>query len=100
MESTECGTAKALFSLVRAAAVTCAIMNPEFNPGSGVRNAGSMLVNGFVICSIRLDDSAQRRNRDRHLVRRHRQRLPVKISAADDVAVVRVPHKNERIVRR
>ncbi len=47
-----------------------------------------------------LHDSAEGRNRDRHLVRRHRQRLPVKISAADDVAVVRIPHKNERIVRR
>jgi len=37
------------FSLVSAAAVTCAIMKPELRPGSGVRNAGSMLVSGLVI---------------------------------------------------
>ena len=47
------GVASALFSLVKAAAVTCAIMKPEFSPGSGVRNAGSMLVRGLVICSMR-----------------------------------------------
>src|SRR5690349_10927453 len=33
MESTECGKASALFSLVSAAAVTCAIMKPELIPG-------------------------------------------------------------------
>jgi len=50
IESTECGVASARFSLVSAAAVTCAIMKPELRPGSGVRNAGSMLVSGLVIC--------------------------------------------------
>ena len=30
-----------MFSETSAAAVTCGIMNPEFNPGFGVRNAGS-----------------------------------------------------------
>src|ERR1700674_5516158 len=47
-----------------------------------------------------LYDSAERCNRDGHLVRRHRQRLPVKISAADNVAIIRVAHKNQRIVGR
>src|SRR5258705_74288 len=51
MESTECGTAKALFSLVRAAAVTCAIMNPEFNPGSGVSDAGAWIEFGIHDCA-------------------------------------------------
>src|SRR5712675_14570 len=53
MESTECGVASALFSLAKAAAVTCAIMKPEFNPGSGVKKAGNRLVSGLVICSMR-----------------------------------------------
>ena len=53
MESTECGVASALVSLASAAAVTCAIMKPELIPGEGVKNAGSMLVSGLVICSMR-----------------------------------------------
>ena len=40
MESTEAGWEKTLHSEVRAAAVTCSIMNPEFKPGLAVKNGG------------------------------------------------------------
>src|SRR5436309_6529922 len=41
IESTLAGWQSALFSLTRAAATYCGIMNPEFRPPSTVRNAGS-----------------------------------------------------------
>jgi len=37
IESTECGVARARFSLVSAAAVTCAIMKPELRPDRALR---------------------------------------------------------------
>ena len=40
IESTLAGTALVLFSATSAAAVTCGIMNPEFRPDRGLRNAG------------------------------------------------------------
>ena len=40
VESILQGMARCLFSAISAAAVTSAIMNPEFSPGSGDRNAG------------------------------------------------------------
>ena len=40
IESTDAGCERTLFSLTRAAAVTCGIMNPEFRPALGARNGG------------------------------------------------------------
>jgi hypothetical protein len=40
---TEAGWHSVLFSLTKAAAVTCAIINPELNPPSFAKNAGSPL---------------------------------------------------------
>ena len=43
-----------LFSLTNDAAVTCAIMNPEFSPAAGARNGGRPSFNaGFTMRSIR-----------------------------------------------
>ena len=40
-------------SAVRAAAVTCAIMNPELSPESLVKNAGRPLSCGVIMRSVR-----------------------------------------------
>ena len=54
MESTEAGCASTLFSLTRAAAVTCGIMNPELRPAPGARNAGNPSFRaGFTSRSMR-----------------------------------------------
>ena len=51
--STDAGWLSDLFSLASAAAETCTIIIPEFNPGLGVRNAGRCERSGFTSCSIR-----------------------------------------------
>ncbi len=57
MESTEAGWAHTLFSLTRAAAVTCGIMKPELRPAPGARNAGRpSLKAGFTNLSMRRSD--------------------------------------------
>ncbi len=45
-----------------------------------------------------LHDSAECGNRNHHLVCCHCQRLPVKISAADNIACCSIAHKHQRIV--
>ena len=47
------GETKTLFSLDNAAAVTCATMNPEFNPGWSARKGGRSPYSGFKIRSMR-----------------------------------------------
>ena len=97
IESTECGAASAFISLASAAAVTCRIMKPEFRPASRTRNAGKLagLRIGHLLDAA-LGNSAERGQRDRHLIGGHRQRLAVKISAADHFAGI---GEDERIVR-
>ena len=53
MESTLQGTAIALFSETSAAAVTCAIMNPELSPLFCTRNAGRPLIFGSTSTAMR-----------------------------------------------
>ncbi len=53
IESTLAGVARCLFSDTSAAAVTCGIMKPEFNPGFGVRNAGKPESAGSTSIAIR-----------------------------------------------
>ncbi len=54
MVSTLAGCASILHSLASAAAVTCAIMNPELTPASVVRNGGNpWLKSGCTSLSIR-----------------------------------------------
>ena len=53
IESTEAGCASTLHSETRAAAVTCAIMSPEFKPPSSTRKAGSSERAGFTSFSMR-----------------------------------------------
>jgi hypothetical protein len=50
------GWASDLFSLASAAAVTWAIMKPEFSPGSATRNAGRPLIAGSVSRATRRSD--------------------------------------------
>ena len=57
MESTLAGCASTLFSDTSAAAVYCAIMNPEFRPESATRNAGRPL-------SVRVDQPLDAALRD------------------------------------
>jgi hypothetical protein len=42
-----------LFSLTSAAAVTCGIISPEFNPLSSTRNGGSPLIFGSISTAVR-----------------------------------------------
>ena len=53
MESTLQGAASALFSATSAAAVTCAIMNPELRPLFCTRNAGRPLIFGSTSTAMR-----------------------------------------------
>ena len=50
------GKASVLFSLTKAAAVTCGIISPEFTPLSGVRNAGNPLIFGSTRTLTRRSD--------------------------------------------
>ena len=56
MESTLHGEAMALFSATSAAAVTCAIMKPEFNPLFSTKNAGKPLIFGSTSTAVRRSD--------------------------------------------
>ena len=57
MESTDAGCAHTLFSLASAAAVTCGIMKPEFNPAAGARNGGKPSFSaGLTNRSVRRSD--------------------------------------------
>src|SRR5438105_4259642 len=51
--STQAGCARILLSAASAAAVTCAIMNPELRPLFLARNGGSPESDGFTSCSTR-----------------------------------------------
>ena len=53
IESTLAGWARPLFSEARAAAVTCAIMRPDWSPPSRVRKAGRPESAGFTRRSMR-----------------------------------------------
>ena len=54
VESVEQGFARCLFSLIKAALVTSAIISPLFSPGSGVRNAGRpKFIAGSTISAMR-----------------------------------------------
>ena len=55
--STLCGWARALLSLARAAAVTWAIMKPEFTPPLATRKGGSCDMCLSIISEIRRSDS-------------------------------------------
>jgi hypothetical protein len=57
-ESTLAGWARDLFSEASAAAVTCAIMNPEFTPLAEVRNGGSPLMLASISKAMRRSDKA------------------------------------------
>ena len=56
MLSTEFGKAKALFSLQSAAAVTCAIMKPEFTPPFFTKNGGNCDMCLSIIIEMRRSD--------------------------------------------
>ncbi|KAG0755560.1 hypothetical protein G6F22_020575 [Rhizopus arrhizus] len=58
MLSTLAGCASALLSLASAAAVTCAIMKPEFTPPLATRNGGSCDMCLSIISAMRRSDSA------------------------------------------
>ena len=73
MESTLAGWASVLFSATNAAAVTCAIMNPELSPGFGVRNAGRPENAGSTRSAI-LRSASSRFRKSRALSYRPRKR--------------------------
>ncbi len=101
IESTECGAASGFISLASAAAVTCKIMKPEFSPASANQKRRQLagLRIGHLL-DAPLGNSAQRGERDGHLIGGHRQRLAVKIAAADHFARTGAGiSKDERIVR-
>ncbi len=56
--STLAGCASDLFSEASAAAVTCAIMKPEFSPGCSTRNGGRPDSVESISSAIRRSDSA------------------------------------------
>src|ERR1700686_1387366 len=56
MESTLQGAAMVLFSDTSAAAVTCAIMKPEFTPLFSTRKAGRPLIFGSTRTAVRRSD--------------------------------------------
>ena len=58
MLSTEAGWASVLFSLAKAAAVTWAIMKPEFSPPFSTRNGGSFESVASINSAIRRSDKA------------------------------------------
>ncbi len=89
MESTLAGYAICLFSETSAAAVTCAIMKPEFSPGCGVRNAGRPDKAGSVSMAMRaLGHRADLADRHRQHVGGEGHRLGVEIAAGHHVAGV------------
>ena len=57
-ESTLAGCASDLFSDASAAAVTCAIMKPEFSPPCSIKNAGNPDSTGSISIAVRRSDSA------------------------------------------
>jgi hypothetical protein len=89
VESVEQGLARCLFSLIRAAVVTSAIIRPEFSPGSGVRNGGRSKDKGRVDHQrdAALGDGADLGDGERDLVSGEGHRLGVKIAARDDLAL-------------
>ena len=82
IESTLAGWASVLFSATSAAAVTCAIMNPELSPVFGVRNAGRPDKVGSISNAIlAFSEGADFANRERDYIRGESNRLGVKIAA-------------------
>jgi len=67
IESTDAGWARTLFSLTRAAAVTCGIMNPEFSPAPGAREWGQAFAESGIDKTFQsaFADSGQRAESDR-----------------------------------
>ena len=57
-ESTLAGCASDLFSEASAAAVTCAIMKPEFTPEAAVRKGGRPLMEASISSAMRRSESA------------------------------------------
>ena len=88
MESTDAGCDHTLFSLTSAAAVTCAIMNPEFSPAPGARKGGKPFVERRIHHPLQaaLGDARQSAERDGQEVERKCQRLAVEVAARDDGA--------------
>ena len=83
IESTEAGCDHTLFSLTSAAAVTCGIMKPEFNPAPGARKGGSpSFSEGLTSRSRRRSEMpASALKRDGEKIERERQRFAVKVTA-------------------
>ena len=82
--STLAGCDSTLHSLASAAAVTCAIMKPEFTPGVAREERRQPLVEIGMHEPVDapLGDRREVRQRDRQDVERHRDRLSVKVAAA------------------
>ena len=81
-ESTLAGCASSLFSEASAAAVTCAIMNPEFTPPSLTRNGGRPGKRGVdEQRDAPLGQRADLGHREREIVGRERHRLGVEVAA-------------------
>ena len=94
IESTLAGWARVLLSETSAAAVTCAIMRPEWSPPSRARKAGRPERAGFTSRSVRRSLMAPssaaaiaRRSRG------ERHRLAVEVAAGEDLAGLREDHR-------
>ena len=88
-----------LFSATRAAAVTCAIMNPELRPASRARNGGKPGERGVgQLLDAPFADGGQLRQRDGQEVRRERHRLTVEVAAGKDRDMVLAAGEDKRVV--
>ncbi len=85
-----------LFSATSAAAVTCAIMKPEFTPLFSTRNGGQAAHLGIdQNGDPPLRQAADLRNRERQRIGRERHGLGMEISAREHVALL---DEQQRIV--
>ena len=81
---TEAGWASVLFSLANAAAVTWAIMKPEFRPPFSTRNGGNFERSCRSRARSAVPTNADLGHRQGQVVGGHRHRLGVEIAAGKD----------------
>ena len=94
--STEAGCARLLFSLASAAAVTCAIMKPEFSPPFSTRNGGSFDKLESINSAMRRSaERADLGDRQGEIVGGKGHRLGVEIAAGIDRVLL---GKHQRVV--
>ena len=92
--STLAGCASVLISEVRAAAVTCAIMKPEWSPLCAREERRQVAQRGVhQAVAAPLADGGELRGRQAHDVGRDRHRRAVEVAARDDVARVGEHHR-------